>query len=512
MKKRIFAWLLVLCLLTTAVAAAADNGGTVGLAASARAEFAGVYVSPDGQILACDTWNKVVWDMSGQTPALYAGRIGVADLSGEPMGRYFDAADRLRSFFLEPTAIAPFLDGYAVADASANVVRYITKTSVRTLGGSGKAGEKDGVGAAVRFSRPSGLAVDDEGRLYIADTGNGCIRTMTKKGRVSTVYSGLAEPTGLCWADGSLYIAETGKNRIVKLTGDKLEVVAGKAIAAEDPGVYYGGYVNGPADKAEFDHPQGVAVADDGTVYVADTLNNAVRMLKDGRVYTVAQSEDLLSAPVKPRGLTLASGNLLVACSGGVIRLAPATGKFTDVKAGDWFAEYADEASLRGLVRGTTATTFSPAMNTNRAQFAMMIGRLHAQSDGSAVIDGDATLEDIVDGTWYAAAARWAVDNGVIVGMDGMFAPTGTLTREQAAVMLWRYAQKEGLNVRELDDVSLQSFSDSAEISDWAIEAMRWAVGVGILRGADGTLMPRAQLDRAQTAAMLLRFMDVYGL
>lgn len=512
MKNRIFALLLVICLLSTS-AAAAGVGSDVSLSALARAEFADTVVTADGKVLACDTWNKVIWDLSGETPSLYAGRIGVSDLSGEPMGRYFDASDRLRAFFLEPTAIVPFLDGYAVTDASANVVRYVTKTSVRTLGGSGKEGEKNGVGAAVRFSHPTGLAVDENGTLYIADTGNGCIRTMTKKGRVSTLYSGLSEPTGLCWQGGALFVAETGKNRVIRLTDGKFEVVAGRTVAAEEQGVYYGGFVNGPAEKAEFDHPQGVAVTEDGTVYVADTLNNAIRMVKNGRVYTVAHSEDMLSAPVKPCGLMVSSNKVLASCRGIVMTLDAPSAKFTDVKSGDWFAPYAGEAALRRLVLGTTEMTFSPAVLTNRAQFAVMLGRLQSQCDGSMVIDGDAALADIADDTWYTAAARWAVDKGIILGINGSFEPSGSLTREQAAVMLWRYAEMTGLNVNDLDDIDLaSSFSDSAQVSGWAQEAMRWAVGKGILTGADGALTPLAQIDRAQTAAILLRFMDVYGL
>ncbi|MBQ6000688.1 MAG: S-layer homology domain-containing protein [Clostridia bacterium] len=513
MKKRIIACLLVVFLLSTATAMAADNSGGDGLAAFAKAELSGVYAAQDGKILATDKWNKILWDLSGETPLRYAGRISVADSSGEPIGRYYDAADRLQAFFLNPAAIAPFLEGYAVADASANVLRYVTEKEVRTLAGSGKEGNADGVGAAVRFSSPSGLAVDDEGSLYIADTGNGSIRLMTKKGNVTTLVSGLTEPTGLSWANGSLYVAETGKNRILKITDGETTVVAGREVAAEDSGVYYGGYKNGPADEAEFDHPQGVAVDSDGTVYVADTLNNAVRMLKNGRVYTVAHSDDLLNPPVLPRDLTIASGKLFVACKGGLLQVTPEAGRFEDVKPADWYAQYAAEAALRGLVRGTTDTTFSPDMLTTRAQFAAMLGRLHTETDGSAVIDGSAVLEDIIPGTWYASSARWAVDNQIILGIDGKFQPSGNLTREQAVVMLWRYAKLTRLNTAVLDDLDMAtSFTDSGDISDWAFEAMRWAVGTGILQGADNALLPGVQTNRAQIAAILLRFMDVFGL
>ncbi len=512
MKKRVIALLLLLCLLPTAGAFAAEDAAAENLAAFAGAELSGVWVTGEGKVLASDAWNKIVWDLSGETPVRYAGRIGAADLSGEPQGRYFDAADRLQAFFRRPAAIVPFLEGWAVADSDANVIRYVTEKGVQTLAGSGTAGKEDGVGAGVRFSRPTGLAVDGQGQLYVADTGNGCIRLMSKTGYVSTYAAELAEPTGLCWADGALYVAETGKNRILKITRGKTEVLAGLAIPAEDAGVYYGGYVNGPADKAEFDHPQAVAVDAEGVVYIADTLNDAVRMLKDGRVYTLAQSEDLLAPPIRPRALALAGGRLFVACEGTLLRLTPEAKSFEDVPPGAWYAEYTAEAALRGLVRGTSETTFSPGLVTTRAQFVTMLSRLHSGADGAIVIDGETTMEDIVPGSWYAAPARWALDKGIILGMSGCFVPQGELSREQAAVMLLRYARLAGLETDAWTETDLSAFSDADAVSAWALEAMRWAVGAGILNGADGALLPGEPTTREQTAAVLLRFMDVYGL
>lgn len=517
MKKRIFALLLALCLLPTLSAFAAEDAAADEVSAREHAAYvggrlSGLYVTPEGNILASDSWNKVVWDLSGEVPVRYAGRISTAGLSGEPQGRYHDAPDRLRAFFLSPNAIAPFLEGYAVADAGANAIRYIAKDSVQTLAGTGEEGKNDGVGAAVRFSRPSGLATDSEGVLYIADTGNGRIRTMAKNGSVRTFMTGLAEPTGLCWANGSLYVAETGKNRILKITDGQAVTIAGLEYPTKEEGLYYGGYADRPAAYAEFDHPQGIAVGADGTVYIADTLNHAVRMLKDGRVYTLARSENKVSPPVEPRDLALVGDTLLVACRGGLMKLPLGTKQFEDVTAADWCAPYAAESALRGLVRGTSETTFSPKLAANRAMFVTMLSRVHSAVDGAAVIDGEAAFEDIEEGSWYAAPARWAIDAGVIRGIDGKFVPNGDLTREQAAVMLYRYAQARDLETAEYADASLAAFTDAGSVSDWAEEAMHWAVGAGILEGADGRLMPLDVTNREQIAAVLLRFMDVYGL
>ena len=130
MKKRIIALLLVLCLLPAAAALAAEDAAETDRLAFSRAELTGVCVTAEGKLLAADGWNKVIWDLSGETPVIYAGRIGAADLSGEPQGRYFDSTERLRAFFRSPAGIAPFLKGWAVADTEANVIRYVTDKAV----------------------------------------------------------------------------------------------------------------------------------------------------------------------------------------------------------------------------------------------------------------------------------------------------------------------------------------------------------------------------------------------
>ena len=212
------------------------------------------------------------------------------------MGGYNDA--RLTgSYFKEPWAIAPFLDGWAVSDTANNAVRLVAGSGVRTLNGATSEKLKT-ARLGVVFDRPTGLAADDSGSLYVSDTGSGAVRKITAKGEVTTVAKDLAEPMGLCWKDGTLYIAEAGKNRIVTLAGGKVSVLAGNG---------GDGLANGKAPEASFSAPQGLTVGDDGSVYVADTGNGAVRKIKDGTVTTVA-AEGLTT----PRGLLVQGGSLYV--------------------------------------------------------------------------------------------------------------------------------------------------------------------------------------------------------
>ena len=299
MKNKLLPLLLVFCLAlsipVSALSAEAFHSG----------KLSGVTALSGGSMLVTDTYNKVIWHVDGDSVTQYAGAIGAAGLSGEPTGAYHDApADR--AYFMEPWDIVPFADGYAVSDAAAHVVRYIANGQVYTLAGSGKAGSANGTGKTASFDRPTGLAVDQNGVLYVADTAAGAIRAIAKDGKVSTLATGLTAPTGLCWHDGALYVAETGRSRVVRVSSSgAVTAFAGISDAAEEPGEYYGGYVDGPLASARFDHPQDITAGEDGTIYVADTGNSAVRAIRDGRVDTLKRASGSTLMPTSPRGMLL---------------------------------------------------------------------------------------------------------------------------------------------------------------------------------------------------------------
>lgn len=485
----------------------------------------GILQCADGMLLT-DTYNKIVWKVKADgTVERAAGNINVADLSGEPVGMYEDGTLET-ALFTEPWGIAPFLDGYAVSDAGANVIRFVNETGVQTAAGTGEAGLVNGtVGivngrvADIRFDRPTGLAADDSGNLYIADTNNGVIRKLTEKGELSTYASGLVEPTGLYWTEDGLYVAETGRNSVVAIKKDGIHDVCGGAGAA-DSDFNEGSYTDGPVAKAAFDHPQGVAVAQDGTVYIADTGNGAVRMLKDGVVTTVAVADNSPEGPVEPKSILIqADGSLLVTDSfcHTVLKVASDTAsgtEFSDVKDGDWFAPAVETAVARGLVNGTGHGQFSPEMNVSRAMFVTMLGRLHESLDRGAVIGGDAMFSDVEAGSWYADSVNWAASQGIAQGAHGQFYPDRDISRQELAVFLYRYAVTTGLESGSYSGSGpAADFTDADRIEDWASEAVNWAVAKGIINGmGDGTVAPAASATRAQAVKMMTSFMDIYGL
>ena len=220
------------------------------------------------------------------------------------MGGYNDAS-LADSYFKHPWAVVPFLDGYAVSDADNNVVRLLLEKTTQTVNGITEE-DLTVTDLGVTFHHPTGLAADEAGNLYVSDTYEGAVRKITPEGSVTTFAAGLTDPIGLCWKDGTLYIAETGANRIVKVTGGRTMVVAG---SGEDD------FADGPAAQAAFSAPQCIAVGEDGTIYVSDTANSAVRKIHDGVVTTLARRDESdLDAfiPTSPVGLIVCGDQLYV--------------------------------------------------------------------------------------------------------------------------------------------------------------------------------------------------------
>lgn len=186
----------------------------------------------------------------------------------------------------------------------------------------------------------------------------------------------------------------------------------------------------------------------------------------------------------------------------------PDTGNpFTDVHPDDWFYNDVMFVYQNGLMAGTSDTTFSPNAPITRAQVAVIFYRMA----GSPAVTGDSPFTDVENGpgtAWYYNAVLWAQQNGIVSGYgDGTFHPGTNITREQLAVIFYNYAKLKGYDVSAVNDLS--SFTDAGDVSDWALPAMRWAVGSGIMGGyGDGILGPQGTATRAQVAAMLRRFIE----
>ncbi len=177
---------------------------------------------------------------------------------------------------------------------------------------------------------------------------------------------------------------------------------------------------------------------------------------------------------------------------------------FADVRAGDWFYESVQYVYEHDLMLGTSATTFSPTASTERGMIVTILWRMEGQPEATNAQD----FSDVQSGDYYAQAVAWANENGIALGYgNGKFGPKDTITREQLAAVLYRYAQYKGADVGA--GGALDRFTDTAEISGYAREPMAWAVEQGIITGkGGGVLAPKGQATRGETAAMLMRYLQ----
>ena len=170
----------------------------------------------------------------------------------------------------------------------------------------------------------------------------------------------------------------------------------------------------------------------------------------------------------------------------------PDAGKttFTDVAGNAWYTSAVNYAVDKGLMNGTGEGKFSPEAATTRGMIVTILARL----------DGKNT-----SGTpWYQAGQRWAMEYEISDGTN----MTGAITREQLVTMLFRYAVKNGLEAVTLSE-NLTQFTDASDISAWAVSAMQWAVGQGLIQGSNGQLRPQANASRAEVATILMRFCEL---
>lgn len=175
---------------------------------------------------------------------------------------------------------------------------------------------------------------------------------------------------------------------------------------------------------------------------------------------------------------------------------------FTDVSEGAWYAEAVEKVSSEALMNGTTETTFAPDEYVTRGMVMAVLWRL----DGKPEPEGGSSFSDVQDWYFYAQATAWAEEQGLAAGMgDGTFGGGVTVTREQLAVFLWRYAKLTGA---EVASGVLEHYPDQEEVHDWAREGMAHAVGAGLITGLeDGSLDPGGAATRAQLAVILQRLM-----
>lgn len=182
---------------------------------------------------------------------------------------------------------------------------------------------------------------------------------------------------------------------------------------------------------------------------------------------------------------------------------------FTDVNGNDWFYDYVKYVYTNGLMNGISDTEFAPNSDVTRAMFVTVLYRMENEPDISDEMIGY-PFEDVDAQSWYGDAVYWARHNGIVEGhSDTIFAPEQKITREQMAAIVYRYAQFKGYDVSVGEDTNILSYADAMSISEYAIPAMQWACGSGIINGKDnGILDPQGNTTRAEAATVFERMTE----
>jgi len=178
---------------------------------------------------------------------------------------------------------------------------------------------------------------------------------------------------------------------------------------------------------------------------------------------------------------------------------------FTDLNPALWYHDGIHFCLENGMMNGVGNNKFDPSGTTSRGMIVTILYRLENEPE----ITAENPFDDVEADRWYTNAVIWAAENKIVSGYgDGKFGPDDTITREQLAVILYRYAQFKGIDVSVGEDTNILAFEDAGSWSDWSVSALQWAVGSGIINGKDGKLVPKGDASRAEAATMLQRFCE----
>ncbi len=227
-----------------------------------------------------------------------------------------------------------------------------------------------------------------------------------------------------------------------------------------------------------------------GSVTVTDASGNSVKVTKN--------TNGTYSFTMPASKVTVTGTFVPVEASGDICD------SFRDIDRSAWYHDGVHDALEKGIMSGMGDGQFAPSGTTTRAQLAQILWNI----EGKPTYSGAIAFTDVNANEWYAPAIRWANAEGIIGGYgDGRFGPNDAITREQLVTILYRYAKYKGVNVSA--QASLAVYDDAFTVSDWAREAMQWAVGSGLISGKTAsTLNPQDKATRAEIATIIMRYCE----
>ena len=239
-----------------------------------------------------------------------------------------------------------------------------------------------------------------------------------------------------------------------------------------------------------------LTVSDEGTLTVTDSNGKSVALTDLG------SGKYTFKMPSSKVNVAFAASGETKPCDGGKDCLSA---PFKDVDTGKWYHVSIDYVLTHSIMNGVSGTSFAPNSNLTRGMLVQILFNLEGNPQSAS-----ASFSDVKVDAWYAKAVGWAAANKVVTGYaDGTFRPNAAVTREQAAAILYRYAQSKGIDVSVGEDTNILSYADALQASEYAIPALQWAVGAGVLNGKSGNLLaPTGTATRAEIAAIMQRWCE----
>lgn len=289
------------------------------------------------------------------------------------------------------------------------------------------------------------------------------------------------EGTITCETEGDKATNLTLKNLILEGSGNKTYAV----YAADEKGsvnlTLEGCTVCNYTGRAIY-LPNATTVNIDGSTFHSNATNDKSGVHGDG-CYPV----DLYFGEMDLTGLTITNSS------------------FDGVAESAWYYDAVCYVWESGLMNNMDDSLFGPDITTSRAMLTTILWRM----EGSPVVNYAMDFTDVSEGQWYTEAIRWATSEKIIEGYgDNRFGINEPITREQFVTILYRYAQAKGYDVSVGENTNILSYADAAEVSEYAVPAMQWACGTGVISGDGDTLVPQEDSSRAITATMLMRFCE----
>ena len=243
------------------------------------------------------------------------------------------------------------------------------------------------------------------------------------------------------------------------------------------------------------------AISPSGSVSVTKHGNSVFTMTPDdGYVVADVLVDNVSAGAITGYTFSNVTANHTIAVS--FVHNCPAK-QFKDVDITKWYHEGIDFVLLEGLFKGVSDTAFGPDATMTRAMLVTVLYRL----EGEPATAATNPFKDVAPGQWYTKAVIWAADKNIVKGYNAAtFGTDDPVTREQTAAFLYRYAQYKGYDLSAGDSYNLLNFSDGAKVSSYAVTAMKWACGEGIIQGDNNKLRPADNSTRAQVATVLMRF------